>query len=258
MLMRSLDEHDATRDAPAESAPSAGESPAVLARDVCKTYHTYGVAVRALSDINLTVARGEMLAVMGPSGSGKTTLLNCLAGLDVVDCGSVQIRGVDLAALTDGERTDFRARTMGFMFQSFNLLPVLSAVENVELPLLVLRHPPRQAREQAREQLAAVGLAARERHRPAELSGGQQQRVAIARAIITQPAIVWADEPTGNLDSEASEEVLALLRELNRTLEQTLVLVTHAPDVAAHADRLIRMRDGRIVGDSAPSPRAAS
>jgi putative ABC transport system ATP-binding protein len=242
----------------AEFAPREGALPAVLARDVCKTYRAYGVEVRALSDINLTVARGEMLAVMGPSGSGKTTLLNCLAGLDIVDCGSVQISGVDLAALTDSERTDFRAKMMGFIFQSFNLLPVLSAVENVELPLLVLRHPPRQARERARELLAAVGLAARERHRPAELSGGQRQRVAIARALIAQPAIVWADEPTGNLDSEAAEEVLALLGELNRTLDQTVVLVTHAPDVAARADRLIRMRDGRIVGESVPSPRAAS
>src|SRR5262249_30980907 len=159
---------------------------------------------------------------MGPSGSGKTTLLNCLAGLDTVDCGMVAINGVDLGTLSDAERTDFRAQTMGFIFQNFNLLPVLSAVENVELPLLVLRAQPQKARERARELLAAVGLAHREQHRPTELSGGQKQRVAIARALIAQPAIIWADEPTGNLDSEAAEGVLALLRELNRARQQTL------------------------------------
>src|SRR5262249_52812352 len=183
--------------------PAGTTMPVVQAGQVCKTYRAYGVAVPALVDVHLTVARGEMVAVMGPSGSGKTTLLNCLAGLDTVDGGSVAISGVDLATLSDAQRTDFRARTMGFIFQSFNLLPVLSVVENVELPLLVLRVTPQQARARARELLGAVGLARRERHRPAELSGGQRQRVAIARALITLPAIVWADEPTGNLDSEA-------------------------------------------------------
>jgi putative ABC transport system ATP-binding protein len=163
----------------------------------------------------------------------------------------VVIAGVDLATLSDAERTDFRARTMGFIFQSFNLLPVLSAVENVELPLLVLGVKARLARQRAREMLALVGLSAREHHRPAELSGGQRQRVAIARALITQPAIVWADEPTGNLDSEAAADVMALLREFNRTIGQTLVIVTHAPDIAASADRVVRMRDGRIVEDGA-------
>src|SRR5258708_39971626 len=150
-----------------------------------------------------------MLAVMGPSGCGKTTLLNCLAGLDCVDSGTIMVAGADLAALSDSQRSDFRARTMGFIFQSFNLLPVLSAVENVELPLLVLGMRRRAARERARELLTAVGLTQRERHRPAELSGGQRQRVAIARALVHQPAIVWADEPTGNLDSDAAEEILA-------------------------------------------------
>ena len=212
-----------------------------------KTYRAHGLEVPALVDVSLTVARGEMVAIMGPSGSGKTTLLNCLAGLDTVDAGRVEIAGADLAALSDARRTDFRARTMGFVFQNFNLLPVLNAVENVELPLLVLRVKPSAARRRARELLDAVGLSRREHHLPAELSGGQRQRVAIARALVNEPAIVWADEPTGNLDSEAADEILALLADLNRTRAQTLVVVTHAPDVGARADRIVRMRDGRII-----------
>jgi putative ABC transport system ATP-binding protein len=231
-----------------ESAAESSPTPIVRAQHLYKTYRAYGVAVPALVDVELTVERGAMVAVMGPSGSGKTTLLNCLAGLDTVDGGTVAINGVDLAQLTEEERTDFRAQTMGFIFQQFNLLPVLSALENVELPLLLLRASPRQARERARELLAAVGLARRERHRPAELSGGERQRVAIARALIARPAIVWADEPTGNLDSEAANEVLALLRALNRALDQTLVIVTHAADVGTRADRIVHMRDGQIIG----------
>ncbi|HEX6798712.1 MAG TPA: ABC transporter ATP-binding protein [Ktedonobacterales bacterium] len=225
----------------------AGTDTIVAATDVCKTYRAHGVDVPALQDITLRVARGEMVAVMGPSGCGKTTLLNCLAGLDTVDCGTVAIDGVDLAALSDARRTDFRARTMGFIFQSFNLIPVLSAVENVELPLLVLGRRAGEARRRARELLEAVGLAHREKYRPAELSGGQRQRVAIARALINDPAIVWGDEPTGNLDSEAAGDVMALLAELNHTRDQTFVLVTHAADIAARCDRTITMRDGRIV-----------
>jgi putative ABC transport system ATP-binding protein len=219
----------------------------VAATDVCKTYRAYGVEVPALQDITLRVARGEMVAVMGPSGSGKTTLLNCLAGLDTVDCGMVAIDGVDLAALSDARRTEFRARTMGFVFQSFNLIPVLTAVENVELPLLVLGRRASEARRRARELLAAVGLAHREKYRPNELSGGQRQRVAIARALVNDPAIVWGDEPTGNLDSEAANDVLDLVTELNHSRGQTFVLVTHAADIAARCNRTIIMRDGRIV-----------
>lgn len=220
----------------------------VRAEQVSKTYQAHGILVPALVEIDLTVRRGEMVAIMGPSGCGKTTLLNCLAGLDTIDQGQILIDRADLAALSDGRRTDFRARTMGFVFQNFNLLPVLSAVENVELPLLILRERSSIARRRAREMLAAVGLADREQHRPAELSGGQRQRVAIARALINQPAIVWADEPTGNLDSEAADEVMELLATLNRAQRQTLVLVTHAATVAARAHRIITMRDGRIVG----------
>jgi putative ABC transport system ATP-binding protein len=219
----------------------------VRATGLRKTYRAHGIEVPALVDVNLTVAHGEMVAVMGPSGSGKTTLLNCLAGLDTVDDGCVEIAGTDLATLSDAQRTDYRARTMGFIFQNFNLLPVLDAVENVELPLLVMRMSPHEARKRARAQLAAVGLAHRERHRPAELSGGQRQRVAIARALVSEPAIVWADEPTGNLDSEAAADIMDLLAYLNRTRGQTLVLVTHSADIGARAHRIIHMRDGRIV-----------
>jgi putative ABC transport system ATP-binding protein len=223
----------------------------VRADGLDKTYRAYGVSVPALVGVSLRVERGEMLAIMGPSGCGKTTLLNCLAGLDTVDAGSVEIAGTNLALLRDARRTDFRARTMGFIFQNFNLLPVLNAVENVELPLLVLGLSRGEARGRAQAMLNAVGLDKRERHRPAELSGGQRQRVAIARALVNEPAIVWADEPTGNLDSEAAEEIMLLLAELNRTRGQTLMLVTHAQEIAARTNRIIRMRDGRIVQDTA-------
>jgi putative ABC transport system ATP-binding protein len=247
---------DPTAIARPDASRGPGADSIVAATDVCKTYRAHGVDVPALQDITLRVARGEMVAVMGPSGCGKTTLLNCLAGLDTVDCGTVVIDGVDLAALSDARRTDFRARTMGFIFQSFNLIPVLSAVENVELPLLVLGRRAGEARRRARELLEAVGLSQREKYRPAELSGGQRQRVAIARALINDPAIVWGDEPTGNLDSEAAAEVMDLLAELNRTRGQTFVLVTHAADIAARSDRTITMRDGRIVSspDALPRP----
>jgi putative ABC transport system ATP-binding protein len=224
-----------------------GRAPIVRAVGLHKTYRTYGIEVPALVDVSLSVPRGEIVGVMGPSGCGKTTLLNCLAGLDTVDAGRVEIDGTDLAALSDARRTDYRARAMGFIFQSFNLLPVLTAAENVELPLLVLGVRPSVARKRARAMLDAVGLAQRERHRPAELSGGQRQRVAIARALVNDPAIVWADEPTGNLDSEAAEQIMDLLGELNRTRGQTLVIVTHAAEIGARAGRIVRMRDGRTV-----------
>ena len=218
----------------------------VIADHISKVYRTHGVEVPALVEVSLEIAVGEMVAIMGPSGCGKTTLLNCLAGLDTVDSGRVVIAGHDLAAMRDGDRTDFRARMMGFIFQSFNLLPVLTAVENVELPLLVLREKPRVARKRAQDMLALVGLSERERHRPAEMSGGQRQRVAIARALVNDPAIVWADEPTGNLDSEAASEIMTLMGTLNRTRGQTFVIVTHAAEIGARAHRILSMRDGRI------------
>ncbi|GHO76166.1 ABC transporter ATP-binding protein [Ktedonobacter sp. SOSP1-85] len=221
--------------------------PIIEAQHVKKTYRLGQQRIEALGDINLSVARGEMVAIMGQSGSGKTTLLNCLSGLDTIDEGEIAIAGQNLRDLSDNARTSFRARHMGFIFQDFNLLPVLSAVENVELPLLVARVPARQARKRALEMLELVGLGQRALHRPAELSGGQRQRVTIARALTNNPAIVWADEPTGNLDSETAQEILQLLVTLNQTQQQTFVLVTHAQEIGAMADRLINMRDGRII-----------
>lgn len=233
---------------PRRTAPSPKLAPPIIeAIDVCKTYRAQGVSVQALDHVSLTVRRREIVAIMGASGSGKTTLLNCLAGLDDVDSGTIRIAGTDLTHLRDPERTDFRAKHMGFVFQSFNLLPVLTAVENVELPLLILHANPREARERALDLLGAVGLAHRATHYPAQLSGGQRQRVAIARALINTPAILWADEPTGNLDSEAATAILALFKEMNATRRQTIVLVTHAPEIADWANRTIHMRDGQIV-----------
>jgi putative ABC transport system ATP-binding protein len=221
----------------------------VEARSVDKRYDTGQVEVHALSGVSLAVARGEMVAIMGPSGSGKTTLLNCLSGLDRVDGGEVLIEGVALSSMSDVERTDYRARRMGFVFQFYNLMPVLSAVENVELPLLIARVPARQARRQALAALELVGLGERAAHVPDELSGGQRQRVTIARALVNEPAIVWADEPTGDLDSENAEEVVALMRTLNRERGLTFLIVTHDIGVGRSTDRIVRMLDGRIVDD---------
>ena len=238
------------------SSWTASDEMIVVAQHISKVYRTHGVEVPALENVGLTIGRGEMVAIMGPSGCGKTTLLNCLAGLDTVDSGQVFINSQDLATMRDGERTDFRARAMGFIFQSFNLLPGLTALENVELPLLVLREKPRVARKRAREMLEAVGLSDRERHRPAELSGGQRQRVTIARALVNNPAIVWADEPTGNLDSEAAHGIMTLMSDLNQTRQQTFVIVTHAAEIGARANRILTMRDGKIEDNSGrDSPR---
>lgn len=221
----------------------------IEARQVIKTYDTGKVRVPALRGVDLVVERGAMVAIMGPSGCGKTTLLNCLSGLDVFDSGAILIAGTDLATLPDNARTDFRAREMGFVFQFYNLLPVLSAVENVELPLLVSGVKPKEARARALEALAQVGLREWAGQKPAELSGGQRQRVTIARALVNRPSIVWADEPTGDLDSETADEVLTLMRRLNEENRQTFVIVTHDPRIGAMCDRIIRMRDGLVVGD---------
>jgi putative ABC transport system ATP-binding protein len=221
----------------------------IQARGVKKIYRSGQLRVEALRSIDMEVAMGEMVAIMGPSGCGKTTLLNCLAGLDTIDEGDIFIQGDNLRDLTDNQRTSYRARHMGFIFQDFNLLPMLSAVENVELPMLVSKVPGKKARKRALALLERVGLIDRARHRPAELSGGQRQRVAIARALTNEPAIVWADEPTGNLDSEAAGDVMELLCRFNREFGQTLVLVTHALEVGQRADRIIRMRDGSIVSN---------
>ena len=221
----------------------------ISANTVHKTYDTGTVQVSALRGVDLHVKRGEMVAIMGPSGCGKTTLLNCVSGLDEIDSGTVTIEGVVLHDLPDDERSDYRARRMGFVFQLYNLLPVLSSVENVEMPLLVSGVGAGEARRRSLEALEMVGLADRAVHVPSELSGGQRQRVTIARALINQPAIVWADEPTGDLDSESAADIIDLLCDLNRTNGQTFIIVTHSRDVGERAHRIVRMRDGRIVDD---------
>ncbi|MFE1228496.1 ABC transporter ATP-binding protein [Streptomyces sp. NPDC059442] len=221
----------------------------LVATGVRKIYRTGSVEVTALLDLDLLVRHGEMVGVMGPSGSGKTTLLNCLSGLDDIDGGRVEVDGHDLFAMSDAARTEHRAHTMGFVFQAFNLIPVFSAVENVELPLLLVGTRPREARRRALDMLDRVGLGHRVEHRPSEMSGGEQQRVTIARALAGRPAIVWADEPTGNLDSSMADQVMDLLCELNQDEGQTIVLVTHDSAIGARVPRLIRMRDGQLVDD---------
>ena len=222
-------------------------SPMVRAVKAHKIYDSGPVEVHALRGIDLAIERGEMVAIMGPSGCGKTTLLNCFSGLDDLTSGDVFIEGVSLQSMDDDEKSRYRSRRMGFVFQSYNLLPVLTTVENVELPLLVARVAAKEARQKALRLLKAVDLAGWEDHKPAQLSAGQQQRVAIARALVNDPAIVWADEPTGNLDSETSSGVMDLLVRLNEEQRQTLVLVTHDPSVSGRAHRILKMRNGQIV-----------
>jgi putative ABC transport system ATP-binding protein len=222
------------------------------ARAVRKVYRSGALEVEALRGIDLDIEQGEMVMVMGPSGNGKTTLLNCLSGLDDIDGGTVVVDGEDIHAMSDARRTEHRASRMGFIFQSFNLIPVFTAAENVELPLLVTGTPPRRARNQAYEMLERVGLGDRGDHRPNELSGGEQQRVAIARALVSDPAIVWADEPTGNLDSQTAAAVLDLLHEVHRR-GQTLVVVTHDREIGGSGDRLVTIEDGRITSDDRAS-----
>ncbi len=224
--------------------------PIISATGVMKTYRSRDVVVEALNDVSFEVQPGEMVAVMGPSGSGKTTLLNCMSGLDSIDGGDVAIAGQLLRTMSDDELSDYRASSMGFVFQAYNLLPVLSAQENVELPLVLAGVSQREARERAAEKLELVGLGDRTDHLPAELSGGQQQRVAIARALANDPAIVWADEPTGNLDSTNASEIMDLLVRLNNERGQTFVLVTHSEDVGGMVHRIVRMSDGVVVSTS--------
>ena len=240
---------DVVRVAAAPAAESVPVEAIVEARGVDKRYDTGEVEVQALRGVRFTVGRGEMVAIMGPSGSGKTTLLNCLSGLDRIDGGEVLIEGVSLGSMSDTERTDYRARRMGFVFQFYNLMPVLSAVENVELPLLVARVPAKEARRRALAALEMVGLAERAAHVPDELSGGQRQRATIARALVNDPAIVWADEPTGDLDSENAQDVVALMRRLNRERGLTFLIVTHDIGVGRATDRIVRMVDGQIVDE---------
>jgi len=219
----------------------------VRAVNAHKVYNSGVVRVHALRGVDLEIRKGEMVAVMGPSGCGKTTLLNCLSGLDDLSEGEVFIEGVPLNKMSDRAKTRYRALRMGFIFQSYNLLPVLTALENVELPLLIASLPPKEARERAIGVLDSVGLGEFVRHKPAELSAGQQQRVAVARALANRPAIVWADEPTGNLDSDTSAQIMQLLHEMNRANRETFVVVTHDAAISEYADRVLRMRNGQIV-----------
>lgn len=221
--------------------------PVVVGTDVWKVYGTGDTKVPALQGITVEIRRGEMVAVMGPSGCGKTTFLNCFSGLDDISQGHVTLEGTDIHAMSDKKRTEYRARRAGFVFQSYNLLPILTAVENVEMPLLASGVRAKEARPKAIQILQQLELGDRLHHRPSELSGGQQQRVSLARALVCRPAIVWADEPTGNLDQEGSRGVTSLLRQLNRDFEQTMVVVTHDSEVADQCDRTLRMRDGKFV-----------
>jgi putative ABC transport system ATP-binding protein len=218
------------------------------AEGVRKIYRSAGADIEALKGLDLEVPAGQFVAVMGPSGSGKTTLLNCLSGLDEIDAGRVIVDGLSIHELSDAKRTRHRAESMGFIFQAFNLIPVFTATENVELPLLLAGSSERDARARARETLTRVGLGHRLDRRPTELSGGEQQRVAIARALAARPRLIWADEPTGNLDSEMAASVMDLLCELHDD-GLTLILITHDPNVGARADRLITIKDGELVSD---------
>jgi len=239
--------------ASAPAKPPRVEDRIVIARHLMKTYDSGGVEVHALRGLNIDVRKGEMVAIMGPSGCGKTTLLNCLSGIDDFTSGEVWIAGQRLSTLNDNAKTDFRAMKMGFIFQNYNLLPVLRTVENAELPLLVRGDEPKEARKKALEALAMVGLADESMKKPAELSGGQQQRVAIARALVNEPDIVFADEPTGNLDSETTQEVMDLVRRLHREKGRTFIIVTHDSRVGNQTQRVIVMRSGVIVKSFQPT-----
>jgi putative ABC transport system ATP-binding protein len=223
------------------------DKPIISATGVHKIYGIGDLVVKALNGVDFEVERGEMVAIMGPSGCGKTTLLNCFSGLDSINDGIVLIDQNPIHGLSDDQMSEFRAKYMGFIFQTYNLLPVLTARENVEMPLLISGISSKEAVDRSRKQLDMIGLLEWEDHKPAELSGGQRQRVAIARALVNNPAIVWADEPTGNLDSKNEKEVMDLISKTNKSDNQTVVLVTHADTVAERANRIIYMNDGIIV-----------
>ncbi len=227
-------------------------TPIVLIRGLSKAYHRGGQTVPVLTDINLSVEAGEFVALMGPSGSGKSTLLNLIAGIDKPSGGTLSVNGLDIAALSESELADWRAHNIGFIFQFYNLLPVLSAYENVELPLMLTGLNARARREHVHIALEMVGLTDRMSHYPSELSGGQQQRVAIARAIITDPTLLVADEPTGDLDRVSAADVLKLMDRLNRELGKTVIMVTHDQRAASQARRLVHLDKGVLMDDPEP------
>jgi putative ABC transport system ATP-binding protein len=230
--------------------------PVIDVRDVRKTYQLGDIAVHALRGVSLRVERGEYVAIMGASGSGKSTLMNILGCLDLPTSGAYLLNGLDVREVEEDTLSDVRNRFIGFVFQSFNLIPRTRALANVELPLSYAGVPRAARRDRALAALNAVGLADRTNHLPSELSGGQQQRVAVARALVTNPALILADEPTGNLDTTASEEVLGIFERLSKE-GRTIVLITHEDDIAAHAQRVIRVRDGVIIADERPRTREA-
>jgi putative ABC transport system ATP-binding protein len=227
----------------------------IKAANVHKTYEGGNIKVHALRGVDLTLKKGEMVAIMGPSGCGKTTLLNCLSGLDDVTSGNVEIEGKSLTEMSENKKTEYRAQHMGFIFQFYNLLPVLTALENVELPLLISRMNPKEAQKKAMAALEKVGLKGWETHKPAELSGGQRQRVTIARSLVNDPYIVFGDEPTGDLDRETTEGILDIICELNKKKKQTFILVTHDPKVAERTHRILEMESGVIEREYKPSTR---
>jgi putative ABC transport system ATP-binding protein len=220
-------------------------------RDATKSYRQGDVEVKALAGVTLDVAAGEFVAIVGPSGSGKSTLLHLMGGLDVPTSGDVLIDGTPISRMSDDEVTIFRRRAIGFVFQFFNLLPTLSAEENVALPLLLDGQRPRDVRDRVAAALDAVGLSHRRRHRPDELSGGEMQRAAIARALVIEPKLILADEPTGNLDSATGDQILELIREANQGRGATVVMVTHDAKAAARGTRVVTMRDGVVASDAA-------
>jgi len=236
----------------------AAERPLIRIRDLSKAYQRGGQDIPVLVQIQLDVEAGDFVALMGPSGSGKSTLLNLVAGIDKPSSGTIEIGGVDIATLSDGELADWRAANVGFIFQFYNLMPVLTAFENVELPLLLTGLSARERRERVTQVLALVSLSDREDHYPNELSGGQQQRVAIARALVTDPALIVADEPTGDLDRHTAEDVLSLLQRLVTELGKTIVMVTHDPKAAARARRVVELEKGMLVDAALPSAAAVA
>jgi putative ABC transport system ATP-binding protein len=239
---------------PQPSTPSpAGAAPAVSARGLVKTYGRGEAAVHALAGVDVDFAAGAFTAIMGPSGSGKSTLMHCLAGLDTADSGTIVLGGQQITGLNDTELTRLRRDRIGFVFQAFNLVPTLTAEQNIVLPLDLAGKPVDRA--WMADVVSILGLTDRLGHKPHELSGGQQQRVAVARALLTRPAVVFGDEPTGNLDSATGAEVLSLLRRSSREMGQTVIMVTHDPAAAAYADRVVLLADGRLAGELAdPTP----